>query len=353
MTASIKQLKDKDGNLIYPATSSRAIYYGDATFEEVLSGWEDAEVDRKTSEAERKTKETERLSAESNRINAENSRDTEERERLASEESRTTAEYDRQVNTARAIENCEAATEAAEEAATTIDEKIGIKVDKQQGTENAGKVMTVGDDGLLSPEKSKGGSVIMNGVELTLQEYIDIMTDFRNICDPESYRVDRDLHWDKYAYWRQKKPYKTFPPLNGGGNERACMGTYMHCKNLIRLSDENYGTHNTMTLNLMFDGCVNLVYAGYWYVKKLHQSLSVFSNTPKLEEFYLYGLNVSFTAGNINGAPKLKRECVRYMIDNATNVNPITITLMEEAYNRLLQEDFDAAEAKQITVTHY
>ena len=124
MTASIKQLKDKEGNLIYPATSSRAIYYGDTTFDERLSGWEDAEVDRKTSEVERKTKETERLSAESNRVSAEVLRNTKESERLAAEELRIAAENERQVDTAKAIEDCEVATEEVREATTGLTDRV-------------------------------------------------------------------------------------------------------------------------------------------------------------------------------------------------------------------------------------
>ena len=83
----------------------------------------------------------------------------------------------------------------------------------------------------------------------------------------------------------------------------------------------------------------------YIYMTKLQADEFLFNNCPKLETVYLCAIKKSF---NIIGAPLLSLASIQYMVDNAANTSPITITLHPDAYARLTDEIITAATAKQI-----
>lgn len=67
-----------------------------------------------------------------------------------------------------------------------------------------------------------------------------------------------------------------------------------------------------------------------------------------LETIKLKGLGVNLHLFKYQ--PKLSRESVRYIIDNRAGENAITIFLHQDAYDRLIHEDIEAAIAKNITI---
>ncbi len=81
--------------------------------------------------------------------------------------------------------------------------------------------------------------------------------------------------------------------------------------------------------------------------KTLDSLYLAFDNARGLRIIYLYGLCYSI---DFKVSAFLRRECVRYMIDNAINTSVITITLHADAYARLTDDDKVAATTKNINL---
>lgn len=77
----------------------------------------------------------------------------------------------------------------------------------------------------------------------------------------------------------------------------------------------------------------------YWYLS--------FAGATYLQTIHIKGIacSVSFAVSRW-----LRRESIRFMIDNATNTSAITLTLHADAYARLTEEDKAAATAKNINL---
>ena len=84
----------------------------------------------------------------------------------------------------------------------------------------------------------------------------------------------------------------------------------------------------------------------YIYMTKLRDNEQLFINCPKLETVYLCAIKKSF---NIIYSPLLSLASIQYMVDNAANTTPITITLHPDAHARLTEELIAQAAEKQIT----
>ena len=84
----------------------------------------------------------------------------------------------------------------------------------------------------------------------------------------------------------------------------------------------------------------------YIYMTNLPANQYLFYDCPKLETVYLCAIKTSF---NIIGAPLLSLTSIQYMVDNAANTTPITITLHPDAHARLTEELIAQAAEKQIT----
>lgn len=84
----------------------------------------------------------------------------------------------------------------------------------------------------------------------------------------------------------------------------------------------------------------------YIYMTNLPTNEYLFNNCPKLETVYLCAIKTSF---NIIGAPLLSLASIQYMVDDAANTSPITITLHPDAHARLTEELIAQAAEKQIT----
>lgn len=80
---------------------------------------------------------------------------------------------------------------------------------------------------------------------------------------------------------------------------------------------------------------------------------SPFDGDTNLEEFRMYGLKVSL---NLTGLSKLSYDTMSYLVENAINESPITITVHQTVYSKLTDESNEEwsnlnslAQSKQIT----
>lgn len=74
--------------------------------------------------------------------------------------------------------------------------------------------------------------------------------------------------------------------------------------------------------------------------------INMFSVCPELRELQLKSLKISIS---FSDSPLLSLDSISYMVTNAANTSPITITLHPDAYARLTDEIITAATARQIT----
>lgn len=70
-----------------------------------------------------------------------------------------------------------------------------------------------------------------------------------------------------------------------------------------------------------------------------------FDANASLETVWLKSVYDSFS---LRDSPKLRLDCIKYLVENATNPNEITIDLHDDAYARLTDELFALAESKKI-----
>ncbi len=112
--------------------------------------------------------------------------------------------------------------------------------------------------------------------------------------------------------------------------------------------------NNTSTNNVsyMFGQCGSLTEViGTIKLWSNTSTNTMFAYCPKLVEVRVSGVNQSCDfATHPNHTSTFSRETIRFMIDNAVNTNAITMKIMSEVYDRLTQEDLEAATAKNITI---
>ena len=76
------------------------------------------------------------------------------------------------------------------------------------------------------------------------------------------------------------------------------------------------------------------------------QVTTPFGQCPALENIRLSYLSINISFAD---SPLLSLTSIQYMVDNAANTTPITITLHPDAYARITEELIAQAAAKQIT----
>lgn len=81
-------------------------------------------------------------------------------------------------------------------------------------------------------------------------------------------------------------------------------------------------------------------------VSMVTKFVNVFERASLLSDITLWSLKCSVA---FSDCPLLSLTSIQYMVDNAANTTPITITLHPDAYARLTDEIITAATAKQIT----
>lgn len=294
-----------------------------------------AEQNRQTSEVARRTAENERIEAESDREEAETSRVSAEEKRaeaFATWESEIDSKADRSE-----LSNVLA---AKQDALTTSDD-LSISADNKLSlTDMAKKRLFIdmwnnacGNNGSYDPDNAPDAEhpFLLNGLWMTYEEAL--------VC----YRESSGANY-LYDYCHAFSTARTFLPVR---NSRGSWGNnsyyaFARCANLEVLDFDN-SVYVGISSN-SFSSCIKLreIRNGRLIVNA--QSKDAL-NLPNLE---------SFTARvvsdfNLSNASKVTYDSIEYMVSNAVNTSPITITLHPEAYARVTDDLFALAAEKNIT----
>ena len=359
-----------------------------------------SKLEAKVSQAEalRKDAEQTRISNENSRTSAENDRVRDENIRKANETSRQSDETSRQSNETARVE---AETARAEEFATWENE-IDSKADR---TELSNVLAESTDDGVILKERgtgevmypqtlaslvhtSDGGNVDEGLEKAKFKVFVDMWNQAWKVNGVEYGRYDPEnapdaehpfMGNDIWMTYEEALAVLSVPVKNGEELQRCYAYTTLRPRtNICFVESLNYTdydlsffatgqteletariTHNSngircKTATIMFSGCIKLTDV---FGIMIDLSKSVWTNTfhhcYRLKEVRIKGLlhDISF-----EDSPPLSYESISYLVANAANTGPITITVHADVYAKLTGESntewhqvlLDAAE-KQIT----
>ena len=131
-------------------------------------------------------------------------------------------------------------------------------------------------------------------------------------------------------------------------------GAFMYCSaevlNLIPANNNNIDLP-VRNINYAFYQCINLTaIMGVLDCKRVpagNHLKTAFYTCVNLEMVYIKNLKANIL---FSYCQRLSLESITYMVENAANTSPITITLHPDAYARVTEEIFAAAAQKNITV---
>lgn len=157
-----------------------------------------------------------------------------------------------------------------------------------------------------------------------------------------------------YAHRFQKSQMRTITIYSEGDTVSPKDMTFAFYGSEVETIRIKATTHNYLvvsSINDIFRACnrIREVY-GILNLKKIQSGTIVIATTgaAALKSIQLMSLNTSIS---FIAQPRLSLESITYMVDNAINTAPITITLHPDAYARLTDEIITAATAKQINFT--
>lgn len=170
--------------------------------------------------------------------------------------------------------------------------------------------------------------------------------------------------------------------LNGlnTSNMTAFENTFSSCSNLNEINLSGWDTTNVTKYNYMFSGCASIqeidissfdtsgginfiaMFSNCNKLKKINGVLNIinngasysvggiFNNCNDLEEVYVKNLNMSGL--RLNYSPKLKKECIVYLLENAvTTTGTRTITLGSTNLAKLTAEEIAVGTNKGYTIS--
>ena len=328
-----------------------------------------AEQSRVESESNRVKAENTRVEKENERQTAENTRDTNEQSRKEAETNRVTAEQGRvsefnrlksesETATLNATEQANYAKEQGDNVAGTVNE---IKTAQDELTTSINNLTTVlntqqGNRALYvaagAVYNEKTGFYELNGLtDITEEEmrtiYIQTnptkrVADLCSVLNASSIRTN-------------------FPFLNRGGYKNIdCYAAFANCTNLEVVAFGARDGDNFFPSRIIyaFINCIKLrEIKSVLNVTSLesynNKFLNTFSACRALEKILILNLkdNISFS-----NSPLLSLESLQYLITNAANTSPITVTVHADVYAKIQDEGqvdwhalIETAAAKQIT----
>lgn len=155
------------------------------------------------------------------------------------------------------------------------------------------------------------------------------------------------------AYRFQKSQMRTITIYSEGdivGTKDMSWAFYGSTVETIRFKTTSHKYTSVSSINDIFRACTKIreVY-GILDLKRIQSgtiSIATSSGAAMLKNIQLMSLNTSITFA---GSPLLSLDSITYMVENAANTTPITITLHPDAYARLTDELIEKASARQIT----
>lgn len=337
-----------------------------------------AEGTRKDNEAKRVTTERTRVESEAGRIDKEKERVSAETSRASAEQNRTLAEDSRRQEHSVALKESGAATTKADSAAEhatevaagmdgrmtaaeaemfqlrTVEMPLKADITPATGATSALRALFVARGAVWN---EKTGFYELNGLtDISEREIIEIYDWSSN------WLINRLPNLALLTYNFALCPCRTiFPYRKQNSSQFLCGSTvslagmfFFSSLNVIpihavdRLINDDIGSVYVYSLDYTFYNCSLLDRV----IGAINcQSLTVFNNAfincRKLRELKLLKLTCSVSLQN---SPLLERMYILYMINNAANTTPITLTLHTDAAARLTAEDIALASLKNITI---
>lgn len=180
---------------------------------------------------------------------------------------------------------------------------------------------------------------LLNELELTDEEMaVVIMT--------SDSRISNDM---TLKYYRQ--PFRTNVPFSTIGSSSSKV-TLKNCFNsCVNAEIINIGNCYAANIDSMFNSCGKLrKVIGVIYINGVNFPTSVFGGSGKIEDVYFDGLtsNAYFNAQSLLSVEDTTESTLGYLIENAANTVPITVTLHPDAYSRVPDSLKIKAQEKQI-----
>ena len=328
-----------------------------------------AEQSKVESESNRVKAETLRVEKENERQTAENTRDTNEQSRKEAETNRVKAEEGRVTEFNRLKSESETATQNATEQATyakqqgdnvagTVEE---IKTAQDELTTSINDLTTVlnTQQGNRALYVAAGAVYNQNTGFYELNGLTDITEEQMKVIYVQTNPTKRVT--DLCSVLNASSIRTNFPFLNRGGYKNIdCYAAFANCTNLevVAFGARDGDNFFPSRIHYAFINCIKLrEIKSILNVTSLesynNKFLNTFSACRALEKILILNLkdNISFS-----NSPLLSLESLQYLITNAANTSPITVTVHADVYDKIQDEGqvdwhalIETAAAKQIT----
>jgi hypothetical protein len=344
---------------------------------------ETAETGRASAEDNRVKAEQSRLEAENNRVKAENTRvekenerqtaentrDTNEQSRKEAETNRVTAEEGRvtefnrlkaesETATSNATEQANYAKQQGDNVAGTVEE---IKTAQDELTTSINDLTTV-----LNTQQGNRALYVAAGAVYNEQTGFYELNGLTDITEEQMREIYVQTNptkrvTDLCSVLNASSIRTNFPFLNRGGYKNIdCYAAFANCTNLEVVAFGARDGDNFFPSRIIyaFINCIKLrEIKSVLNVTSLesynNKFLNTFSACRALEKILILNLkdNISFS-----NSPLLSLESLQYLITNAANTSPITVTVHADVYDKIQDEGqvdwhalIETAAAKQIT----
>lgn len=199
-----------------------------------------------------------------------------------------------------------------------------------------------GDDGYARLENGVFDCKL-NGVPLTYEEAIEVYA---------SYPLCKHRNPTRQAMFAGTSDKTLFPINTDSFLATNYLEAFLSCHNLVAVKFITASNNPIVAISggqNMFKNCESLKYIYGTLVFGSGSNLSgVFEYCQSLEEVRIKNLGKSL---QIAQSPKLSLDSVAFMVQNAANTSPITITLHTDVFAKLTGELLAAAAEKNITLT--
>lgn len=328
-----------------------------------------AEQSRVESESNRVKAENTRVEKENERQTAENTRDTNEQSRKEAETNRVTAEEGRVTEFNRLKSESETATQNATEQADYA---------KQQGDNVAGtvnEIKTAQDElttsinnltTILNTQQGNRALYVAAGAVYNQNTGFYELNGLTDITEEQMREIYVQTNptkrvADLCSVLNASSIRTNFPFLNRGGYKNIdCYAAFANCTNLevVAFGARDGDNFFPSRIHYAFINCIKLrEIKSILNVTSLesynNKFLNTFSACRALEKILILNLkdNISFS-----NSPLLSLESLQYLITNAANTSPITVTVHADVYDKIQDEGqvdwhalIETAAAKQIT----
>ena len=320
---------------------------------------EDAETARTNAEATRVDNETARGNAEQTRSTNENARRVAETERAAAEAARTANETSRQTaeETRQTAEQSRVTAETTR--ATTFAGFEATIASKQPAITASDDIAPLGSDKLALTDKAKMAELDAQAAAIgAIHNYTTGYFEYNTLVDITTAQMRAILPFITLGRMGGNMDYRFIRPsvrtltvhVDLVSNYPSMEMTFaygFHTLEVVKFVTPSNNTFTPSNVKNTFRYCESLrLIDGTIDLSGITGNIRLCDVCPALEEIRIKNLksNIFFA-----DSPLLSLTSIQYMVDNAANTTPITITLHPDAHARLTEELIAQAAEKQIT----